>query len=51
VRAQPLIEETLKREETRFRQTLDNGLKLLDDATAGMGAARHAARRDRVQAL
>jgi alanyl-tRNA synthetase len=36
VRAQPLIEETLKLEETRFRQTLDNGLKLLDEATAGM---------------
>ena len=37
VRAQPLIEETLKLEETRFRQTLDKGLKLLDEATAGMG--------------
>src|SRR4051812_18916548 len=36
VRAQPLIEETLKLEETRFRQTLDKGLKLLDEATAGM---------------
>jgi alanyl-tRNA synthetase len=36
VRAQPLIEETLKLEETRFRQTLDNGLRLLDEATAGM---------------
>ena len=36
VRAQPLIEETLKLEETRFRQTLANGLKLLDEATAGM---------------
>ncbi len=34
VRAQPLIEETLKLEETRFRQTLDKGLKLLDEATA-----------------
>jgi alanyl-tRNA synthetase len=33
VRAQPLIEETLKLEETRFRQTLDNGLRLLDEAT------------------
>ncbi len=32
-RAQPLIEETLKLEETRFRQTLVNGLRLLDDAT------------------
>ncbi|MFC2967351.1 alanine--tRNA ligase [Acidimangrovimonas pyrenivorans] len=30
-RAQPLIEETLKLEETRFRQTLDRGLRLLDD--------------------
>jgi alanyl-tRNA synthetase len=38
VRAQPLIEETLKLEETRFRQTLDKGLKLLDEATAGMRA-------------
>jgi len=36
VRAQPLIEETLLREETRFRQTLDKGLKLLDDAVAGL---------------
>ena len=38
VRAQPLIEETLKLEETRFRQTLANGLRLLDDATADMAA-------------
>lgn len=29
--AQSLIEETLKLEETRFKQTLDRGLKLLDD--------------------
>ncbi len=36
VRAQPMIEATLKQEETRFRQTLDKGLKLLDEATAGM---------------
>ncbi len=36
VRAQPLIEETLKLEETRFRQTLANGLRLLDEATATM---------------
>jgi alanyl-tRNA synthetase len=36
VRAQPLIEETLRSEETRFRQTLDKGLKLLDEATAAM---------------
>ncbi|WP_138464843.1 alanine--tRNA ligase [Poseidonocella sp. HB161398] len=30
--AQSLIEETLQLEENRFRQTLDRGLKLLDDA-------------------
>jgi alanyl-tRNA synthetase len=36
IRAQPLIEETLRHEEIRFRQTLDKGLKLLDEATAGM---------------
>ncbi|QGX98596.1 alanine--tRNA ligase [Roseovarius faecimaris] len=30
-RAQPLIEETLELEETRFKQTLDRGLKLLDE--------------------
>jgi alanyl-tRNA synthetase len=38
VRAQPLIEETLQREEIRFRQTLDKGLKLLDEATVGMSS-------------
>ena len=37
VRAQPLIEETLKLEETRFKQTLDRGLKLLDDELVGLG--------------
>jgi alanyl-tRNA synthetase len=36
LRAQPLIEATLLQEETRFRQTLDKGLKLLDEATATM---------------
>ena len=30
-RAQSMIEETLKLEETRFKTTLDRGLKLLDD--------------------
>ncbi|MET0365732.1 MAG: alanine--tRNA ligase [Sphingobium sp.] len=35
-RAQALITETLLREETRFRQTLEKGLRLLDEATAGM---------------
>ena len=36
IRAQPLIEATLQQEETRFRQTLSNGLKLLDEATEGL---------------
>jgi alanyl-tRNA synthetase len=36
LRAQPLIEATLQQEETRFRQTLANGLRLLDEATADM---------------
>jgi alanyl-tRNA synthetase len=36
VRAQPLIEETLLREETRFRKTLENGLRLLDEATVDL---------------
>ncbi len=38
VRAQPLIEATLLQEETRFRQTLANGLRLLDEATQGLKA-------------
>ncbi|WP_088308924.1 alanine--tRNA ligase [Novosphingobium sp. B 225] len=36
-RAQPLIEETLLREEVQFRRTLANGLKLLDEATGDLG--------------
>ena len=36
-RAQPLIEETLLREEVQFRRTLSNGLKLLDETTGAMG--------------
>ncbi len=35
-RAEPLIAETLKLEEIRFRETLARGLKLLDEATLGM---------------
>src|SRR6185437_2031921 len=35
-RAEALISETLKLEETRFRDTLARGLKLLDEATAIM---------------
>ena len=37
-RAQPLIEATLQQEETRFRVTLANGLRLLDEATATLPA-------------
>ncbi len=37
VRAQPLITETLKLEETRFKATLDRGLRLLDDETSRLG--------------
>jgi len=35
-RARGLIEETLRREELRFRSMLERGLKLLDDASAGL---------------
>jgi alanyl-tRNA synthetase len=35
-RGQSLIAETLKLEETRFRDTLERGLRLLDEATQGL---------------
>ncbi|MEW9856292.1 alanine--tRNA ligase [Novosphingobium sp. M1R2S20] len=35
-RAQPMIEETLQREEIQFRRTLSNGLRLLEEATEEM---------------
>jgi len=35
-RAEALITETLRLEETRFRKTLERGLGLLDEATVGM---------------
>lgn len=37
LRAEPLISEALKLEETRFRKTLDRGLTLLSDATDTLG--------------
>jgi alanyl-tRNA synthetase len=37
-RAEALITEILKLEETRFRETLERGLKLLDDATVNLAA-------------
>ena len=36
VRAQQLITETLKLEETKFKRTLDNGLKLLGESSASL---------------
>ncbi len=35
-RAQSLIEATLKQEELRFRETLERGLRLLDDEVSGL---------------
>ena len=37
VRAEALITETLKLEETRFKKTLDRGLKLLEEETRSLG--------------
>jgi len=36
-RAQSMIEETLRLEETKFKQTLDRGLRLLDDELSRLG--------------
>ncbi|MGE3627777.1 MAG: alanine--tRNA ligase, partial [Hyphomicrobiales bacterium] len=36
VRAQPLVTETLKLEETRFRRTLERGIQLLDEASGSL---------------
>ncbi len=38
--AQSLITETLKLEETKFKQTLDRGLKLLDDETSKLSSGQ-----------
>lgn len=38
VRAEALISETIRLEEKRFRRTLERGLGLLDEATAGFGS-------------
>src|SRR5437762_1903743 len=39
LRAQPLITETLRLEETNFKQTLERGLRLLEEETARLGPA------------
>jgi alanyl-tRNA synthetase len=36
VRAEKLVEETLRLEETRFRKTLERGLAILDEKSAGL---------------
>jgi alanyl-tRNA synthetase len=38
VRAEPLVTEVLKLEESRFRGTLERGLRLLEEATADLSA-------------
>jgi alanyl-tRNA synthetase len=38
LRAQPLITETLRLEETSFKQTLERGLRLLEEETARLGS-------------
>src|SRR6266851_569251 len=40
VRAEALIIETLRLEETSFKQTLDRGLKLLEEETAKLGSGQ-----------
>ncbi len=50
-RAEGLITETLRLEESRFQRTLARGLSLLEEATRLAPRARHPRRRDRLQAL
>jgi alanyl-tRNA synthetase len=49
-RAEPLITETLKFEETRFRRTLERGLAILDEESKGL-KRRHVRRRHSLHAL
>ncbi len=51
MRAEALITETLKLEETRFRKTLERGLSPARRCHADARQGRHARRRDRLQAL
>ena len=51
VRAEKLIEETLRLEETRFRKTLERGLSILDEKSARPEEGRHVRRRHRVHAV
>src|SRR5919112_992059 len=40
VRAEPLISETLRLEESRFRKTLERGLAILDEETRGLSSGQ-----------
>ncbi len=51
IRAEALIGETLKLEETRFRNTLERGLAILERGQQGSQERRHVRRRDGVHAL
>ena len=51
VRAEALITEVLKLEETSFRRTLERGLRLLEEETGQLPAGAAAGRRGRLQAL
>ena len=51
IRAESLIDETLKLEETRFRVTLARGLSILDEETRDLQAGQKLVRRRRLQAL
>jgi alanyl-tRNA synthetase len=51
IRAEPLITETLRLEETRFRKTLERGLAILDEETPRADRGRQAFRRDRLHPL
>ena len=51
VRAEKLIEETLRLEETRFRKTLERGLSILDEKSSWPEERRHVRRRHRVHAV
>ena len=51
VRAEKLIEETLRMEETRFRKTLSRGLAILDDKSASLEEGRHVRRRHGLYAV
>ena len=51
VRAESLIEETLRLEETRFRKTLERGLSILDEKSSSLEKGRHVRRRHRVHAV